>query len=131
MATALRHRDSAQQLYGPGIFFSSAKTSNGVRFFRCGDKWPYAENLTRDFVYCRLHGAEELYASGYTDSALDKWAARIRKWRIGQQPRNACLVSSRKQTWPGRRDIYVYFDNDAKVHAPFDAKRLARRLRLT
>ncbi len=24
-----------------------------------------------------------------------------------------------------RRDIYVYFDNDAKVHAPFNAKSLA------
>ena len=26
------------------------------------------------------------------------------------------------------RDVYVYFDNDAKVHAPFDAKRLAERV---
>jgi len=24
--------------------------------------------------------------------------------------------------------VYVYFDNDAKVHAPFDAQRLARRV---
>jgi Uncharacterized conserved protein len=28
----------------------------------------------------------------------------------------------------GSRDVYVYFDNDAKVHAPFDAKRLAERV---
>ena len=28
------------------------------------------------------------------------------------------------------RDAYVYFDNDAKVRAPFDAISLARRLRL-
>ena len=26
------------------------------------------------------------------------------------------------------RDIFVYFDNDAKVHAPYDARRLAGRL---
>jgi uncharacterized protein YecE (DUF72 family) len=26
------------------------------------------------------------------------------------------------------RDVYVYFDNDAKVRAPFDALRLAERL---
>ena len=25
----------------------------------------------------------------------------------------------------GRRDVYCYFDNDVKVHAPFDAARLA------
>jgi len=24
--------------------------------------------------------------------------------------------------------VYVYFDNDAKVHAPFDAMRLAERV---
>lgn len=27
-----------------------------------------------------------------------------------------------------KRDVFVYFDNDAKVHAPFDAIRLAKRL---
>lgn len=41
-----------------------------------------------DFAYLRLHGAEELYVSGYT----------------------------------------VYFDNDAKVKAPFDAMSLAAKL---
>ena len=29
------------------------------------------------------------------------------------------------------RDIYLYFDNDAKVHAPFDARRLAKKLGLS
>jgi uncharacterized protein YecE (DUF72 family) len=37
---------------------------------------------------------------------------------------------SRDKCTAGKRDIYVYFDNDAKVHAPFDAKQLAQRLRL-
>src|SRR5215813_8858753 len=32
--------------------------------------WPYAEDFTADFVYLRLHGSEELYASGYSDEAL-------------------------------------------------------------
>ena len=27
-----------------------------------------------------------------------------------------------------QRDVYVYFDNDVKVRAPFDAMSLARRL---
>ena len=69
-------------------------------------KFPYAEELTTDLVYCRLHGDEQLYVSGYSDRALEMWAKRIRRWRRG-------------------RDIFVYFDNDAKVHAPFDAQRLA------
>ena len=89
-------------------------------------KWPCAEDLTADFVYCRLHGAEKLYVSGYTSDALDRWAARIRHWRRGTQPRDAKLVSERKAK-PGKRDVYVYFDNDAKVHAPFNAKDLASK----
>jgi uncharacterized protein YecE (DUF72 family) len=90
-------------------------------------KWPYAEDLTADFVYCRLHGAEQLYVSGYSDKELDWWANRIEHWRKGQQPRDATLGSDRKAA-VGRRDVYVYFDNDAKVHAPFNAKTLANKL---
>jgi uncharacterized protein YecE (DUF72 family) len=81
-------------------------------------------------VYCRLHGAEELYVSGYTRAALDWWAARIRRWRQGKQPRDAKLISDCKPK-PGCRDIFVYFDNDAKVHAPFNAKSLARQFWIT
>ena len=76
-------------------------------------KFPYAEEVTADFVYVRLHGSEELYASGYTDAELDWWAAKVREWR---DPRL------------GGRDVYVYFDNDAKTHAPFDAGRLIDRV---
>ena len=92
-------------------------------------KFPYAEDLTADFVYVRLHGAEKLYVSGYNDRALDWWAKRIEHWRKGQQPRDAKLVTAHKiDNRP--RDVFVYFDNDAKVHAPFDAIRLSQRLRL-
>jgi uncharacterized protein YecE (DUF72 family) len=90
-------------------------------------RWPYAEELTADFVYARLHGAEQLYASGYTDAQLDWWAARIRTWAGGGEAADARRITD--ATPPSvRRDVYVYFDNDAKVHAPFDALRLAERL---
>ena len=96
-------------------------------FADAAGKWPYTEDLTSNFVYCRLHGAEQLYVSGYTDSALDWWAARLVEWRRGRQPPDARLIAETK--WKaGKRDIYVYFDNDAKVHAPFDARKLAGRL---
>jgi len=91
-------------------------------------RWPYAEDTTSDFVYVRLHGAEELYASGYSDSQLDWWASRIREWRTGCHPRDAMCVADRGEDVHGGRDVFVYFDNDAKVHAPFDALRLAERL---
>ncbi|HVE34253.1 MAG TPA: DUF72 domain-containing protein [Gemmatimonadaceae bacterium] len=67
----------------------------------------YAEQVTADFVYVRLHGSSALYASDYTDEELAGWAAKVRDW-----------------TDRGR-DAYVYFDNDAKVHAPYNAMQLA------
>jgi uncharacterized protein YecE (DUF72 family) len=90
-------------------------------------KWPYAEDITADFVYCRLHGAEQLYVSGYSEKELDWWADRIRYWRQGKQPADAKLVSEHSAR-RGSRDVYVYFDNDAKVHAPFNARTLAQKL---
>lgn len=87
-------------------------------------KWPYREDVTADFVYLRLHGAEELYASGYTDSALKSWAARITAWSKGQQPEDAHLIVDRDPPQRKSRDVYCYFDNDIKVKAPFDARKL-------
>jgi uncharacterized protein YecE (DUF72 family) len=89
-------------------------------------KWPYAEDLTADFVYCRLHGDTQLYTSGYSTSALEWWAQRLKLWHHGHQPADARTIGG--QTRSEARDVFVYFDNDAKVHAPFDAQELAKRL---
>lgn len=75
-------------------------------------RWRLVEEVTADFVYVRLHGSRELYASDYTDPEIDDWAARVAAWLGG----------------PPARDVYVYFDNDARVHAPHDAKRLRGRV---
>jgi hypothetical protein len=59
----------------------------------------------------RLHGDTELYRSGYSDRALERWAAQIRKW--------AAVT----------REIYCFFDNtDVKLRAPFDALSLMKKL---
>jgi len=91
-------------------------------------RWPLLEDLTADFVYVRLHGDKELYASGYDDGALDRWAARIAAWRDGGQVEDARLASPRPGRSRSHRDVYCYFDNDVKVHAPYDAAHLAARL---
>ena len=91
--------------------------------------WPYAEDVTADFVYLRLHGSEELYASGYSDEALDHWAARIKLWAQGLEPNDARLIDSDTRPAPhSPRDVFAYFDNDAKVRAPVDARSLRGRL---
>ena len=89
-------------------------------------RWPQCEDVTADFVYIRLHGDEELYASGYGDAAIAAWAARIDAWRRGKQPEGAQLVSTAAPPRRKTRDVYCYFDNDIKVHAPYDAQRLIK-----
>jgi uncharacterized protein YecE (DUF72 family) len=94
--------------------------------------WPRLMDVTSDFVYCRLHGSEVLYTSGYTDVDLDLWATRIAAWAAGKDcdrthPQNdfACDDPPRPRA---ARDVYVYFDNDAKVYAPADAQNLITRV---
>jgi uncharacterized protein YecE (DUF72 family) len=128
-ALEVRHRT----FMSPEFFELLRKQNVAFVFADTAGKFPYAEDLTADFVYIRLHGAEQLYVSGYNDRALDWWAKRIEHWRKGRQPHDAQLVSDRKidNSQAGSdRDVFVYFDNDAKVHAPFDAIRLSKRLGL-
>ncbi len=94
----------------------------------CADAvaWPRLMDATADFVYCRLHGSEVLYASGYDGDALDGWAARVWAWSNGCEPADAERVAGEAPRQA--RDVFVYFDNDAKVRAPQDAAGLIRRI---
>lgn len=71
---------------------------------------PAPWEATADFVYVRGHGPGGAYKGRYPDGTLRAWARDIAGWRRA------------------RRDVYVYFDNDQKSAAPFDALRLARLL---
>ena len=71
--------------------------------------WPMLVRRTAEHTYVRLHGHSDLYASGYSSSSLDQWAQRCEQWA---------------QDGP----VYVYFDNDARGRAPYDALGLAQRL---
>jgi uncharacterized protein YecE (DUF72 family) len=89
-------------------------------------KWPLLEDVTADFVYVRLHGDKKLYESGYTRRAIGKWAGKVVAWLNGATPQSASTVGRKPPAPRARRDVYVYFDNDIKVHAPYDALALAR-----
>lgn len=84
-------------------------------------EWPLLMDATADFVYCRLHGSRQLYASGYGPKALATWAARIHAWTNGQEAAGDHVGPPARAA---KRDVYVYFDNDAKVRAPVDARSL-------
>jgi hypothetical protein len=49
--------------------------------------FPFFSTITADWLYVRLHGSSELYASGYSQAQLDEWARCIQSWRqcpVGQ-----------------------------------------------
>ncbi len=125
-AVEIRHEsfktpDFVAQLRRHGVALVVADTAG---------KWPLMEDVTADFVYVRLHGDEELYASGYSDEALADWARRIEAWSAGGEVKDARRVGPAAKKERGGRDVFVYFDNDVKVHAPYDAMKLAHRLGL-
>jgi uncharacterized protein YecE (DUF72 family) len=67
---------------------------------------PAPWEVTASFVYVRGHGPGGHYKGHYSATTLRQWARDIRKWRRG------------------RREVFVYFDNDQKSAAPLDALRL-------
>ena len=72
--------------------------------------WPLWQCVTADFVYVRLHGKPQTYASNYSVAKLEKWASQAKLWL--------------KQN----RDVFIYFDNDAEAKAPFNALSLQKLL---
>lgn len=125
----LRH---ALEVRHPSFFtpaFARLLRERGVAlvFADTAGRFPYAEEVTADFVYIRLHGSRELYASEYTPAELAWWAERVRAWRAGSEPADARRLTAEPLA-PGARDVFVYFDNTARGHAPFDARALTRLL---
>ncbi|MGC1870979.1 MAG: DUF72 domain-containing protein [Acidobacteriaceae bacterium] len=96
----------------------------------CADtvEWPRLMDVTCNFVYCRLHGSKVLYSSGYSKAAIEQWAERVAAWAKGGEPSDAEHASTKKAVTRAKRDVFVYFDNDVKVRAPRDAKRLQARM---
>jgi uncharacterized protein YecE (DUF72 family) len=88
-----------------------------------GGLWPQPHDVTAGFVYLRLHGATEIYRSRYSEARLRMWSERIRAWAAGGQPADAALVVPGASP-RGARDVYCYFDNTDKLHAPVNAQRL-------
>ncbi|GGE26915.1 hypothetical protein GCM10007276_00060 [Agaricicola taiwanensis] len=67
---------------------------------------PAPWEVTASFVYVRGHGPGGRYYGHYSDETLKQWGDDVGRWRSG------------------RRDVFVYFDNDQKTAAPKDARKL-------
>lgn len=71
-----------------------------------GLPYPEDEPMTANFAYVRLHGPGKMFASGYGAKRLKPWSRKVKKWS------------------KEGRDVFVYFNNDAKGHAPREAQKL-------
>lgn len=91
-------------------------------------KWPVMMDLTADFVYCRLHGSEKVYPDGYSEEAIDRWARRMITWSHGEEVTDGTRIHPDPGPQQSARDVFVYFDDDNKVRAPFDAQSLSKRI---
>lgn len=94
-----------------GEVYEMLREHNCALVWADAEGYPFAPEVTADFLYARLHGHESLYASKYPRKQLGWWRDQLLE--------NAA----------GKRDIFAYFDNDAHGNAPHDAWRLRELLR--
>jgi uncharacterized protein YecE (DUF72 family) len=73
-------------------------------------RWPGVRQVTADIAYIRMHGPDKLFASSYSDAALQEWAAYITG--LPQYVRR----------------VYVYFNNDFHGYALQNATTLSAML---
>jgi uncharacterized protein YecE (DUF72 family) len=92
------------------------------------EKWPRMMDITADFVYCRLHGSEDVYPNGYDAEGIESWARRVLAWARGEEVTDGARVHPEPAPKQAARDVFVYFDDDVKVRAPIDAVSLSKRV---
>lgn len=90
-------------------------------------QYPQIADLTADFVYLRLQQAQKDIATGYSEAALDDWAAACRSWSEGHAPRGLDHACARKPAAEAR-DVYALMINGAKIRAPAAAEALQARI---
>jgi len=72
------------------------------------NRFPCVKEVTADFLYLRFHGGESLYSSNYPDKELKEWADFVKGTK---------------------KDIFVFFNNDAYGYAVKDALRFRELLK--
>jgi uncharacterized protein YecE (DUF72 family) len=89
--------------------------------------YPQIADATAPFVYARIMGTKQAAEFGYSDAALDAWAARARAWAAGAMADGLDYVDSRSADGKAR-DVYLYVISGHKVRNPAAAMALLKRL---
>ena len=93
------------------------------------DKHPVIEDVTADFVYCRLERSADDEATGYPKKSLDRWIERFKTWAGGGEPDDATRLANEPAPKATARDCFVYFISGAKVRNPAAAMAMIERVK--
>jgi uncharacterized protein YecE (DUF72 family) len=108
--------------------FIALAREHGVAVVTAGDaEYPQIADVTAPFVYARIMGTTENDERGYSDAALDRWAARARTWAAGGAPEDLATVAPAPKP-DGGRDVFLYVISGHKVRNPAAAMALIERL---
>jgi len=108
--------------------FVAMAREHGVAVVIAADSsYPQIADATAPFVYARIMGTQATHELGYSDAALNLWAARARAWASGAAPDGLEYVEPQR-AYGQPRDVYLYVISGNKVRNPAAAQSLIRRL---
>ena len=108
--------------------FVAMAREHGVAVVIAADSsYPQIADATAPFVYARIMGTQATHELGYSDAALNLWAARARAWASGAAPDGLEYVEPQR-AYGKSRDVYLYVISGNKVRNPAAAQSLIRRL---
>jgi uncharacterized protein YecE (DUF72 family) len=108
--------------------FIALAREHAVAVSLAGDSgYPQVADATAPFVYARIMGTQKSLELGYSDAALDLWAARARAWASGTAVTGLDSVEPLRADGKAR-DVYLYVISGHKVRNPAAAMALIKRL---
>ena len=104
--------------------FVALARAHEVAVVTAGDSdFPQIADATAPFAYLRIMGTTETEPAGYSDAALEVWAARLRAIAGGNPPEGLATVTE-PPAHPAARDVFLYVISGHKVANPAAAMRL-------
>ncbi len=89
-------------------------------------EFPQIADLTSDFAYLRIMGTTADHTKGYSESALDDWATRLKTLAGGNVPNDLKTFGAPAPI--AAKDVFAYVISGGKVHNPAAAMALIERL---